>query len=310
MEREKLHGNADGVYETPKLPYNPLTAYLEDLTIFDAAGNEVLPTVGMAEFEYQTAIGGRWFKFEYAGEIDYANLTDYTPKVTGKVIRRIRITLSNFPANYTFNCSFVTMLQPDASDWYNRATNDYKPLLIENFIERNGKLGDQWEGAGFTPSADVEQLLIYTGDAWLIIKDFLIQIDGDGIQYQLFEDPVLNTQPDPSQLVPIYNMRKDVNTSPLFTIYSIPDSYVSNGGASTFTNPNNGTPKTPLITVLGSNEAGNSRTTPTSIVEGLERLLPPNRTFLLRRAKLSGAANQRSAFYATFYEGGLSTDID
>lgn len=169
-----------------------------------------------------------------------------------------------------------------------------KALTVQPFTEQNIKSGKQFETAAYTPDAVSEDILIQTGSQYVIIKAIDLQIDGDGIQYQILS----NVTATPGTAFEVTNLKAG-DTNAAETAVSLVDD----------ANTDNAVTESPLITLIGSTTPG-SASTPTQTIPGLERILQPNTDYLLRRESLTDEQSQKSAFYMTWHEGELSTNID
>lgn len=165
---------------------------------------------------------------------------------------------------------------------------------VQMYTEVNVKKGRQFEAAGYKELADVEDLLLVTGDDPVAIKAFLVQIDGSGLQYALYKDPINPVYNPVTDEVTSYNLHKGSARTSKMKLYNC-----------TVEDGDQGIQKTPFITVLGSTTNVGQTKTPTQDVEGLERILEPNTVYLLERTILGTSTQQRSTFYATWYEGPL-----
>jgi hypothetical protein len=168
-----------------------------------------------------------------------------------------------------------------------------KAITVQSFSELNSKAGNQFEVAQFLPSSDAADLLLITGSDPVIIKSLAFTVDGDGVQYQFFEDADATGD---LELVS-YNLNKRSTNTAGMAVHE----------SDTVTDE--GTAVSPLITVIGAATPG-LQSTPTSALPGLERILSPSTTYLLRRKSLTSAQSQRMSFYMTWYEGPLSNTIE
>lgn len=170
-------------------------------------------------------------------------------------------------------------------------------VTVQSFTELNAKSGTQFEAADYIESSTIQDLIIYTGNDPMIIKAIILQFDGDGVAYQFHEGPTFNVANLGAQ-IDIYSLCKRCNNSSQVEIYQIADADITDGG----------TARTPLVRILGASQSG-PNSIPTTGVEGLERILKPNTTYLLKREGLTGGqAAQQAAFYMTWYEGPVSSD--
>lgn len=189
----------------------------------------------------------------------------------------------------TLNDLFMTFLQVTR-----RMLLGVAAWTMQMYTEVNVKKGRQFEAAGYKELADVEDLLLVTGDDPVAIKAFLVQIDGSGLQYALYKDPVNPVYNPATDEVPSFNLHKGSARTSKMKLYNC-----------TIVDGNQGTQKTPLITILGSSTNVGQTKTPTQDVEGLERILESNTTYLLERSIIGTSTQQASTFYATWYEGPL-----
>lgn len=169
-----------------------------------------------------------------------------------------------------------------------------KALTVQNFTELNSKSGTQFETAGFTPDAVTEDLLIRTGSKPVVVKGIELQIDGDGLQFQLLS----NITATPGTAFETTNLHAGSAITPELHVSLVTDADTTSAVS-----------ESPLITLVGATTPG-STANPTSTQPGLERILEPNTDYLLRRESLTSAQTQKSAFYMTWHEGEISTNID
>lgn len=106
-KRLKLQGTADGTYLSKTLSASHFSATLERLLFFNESGTQVIPPQGTVTLEYQTATDESWFPFDNNAKHDFIRGDHKIASAAGKLIQRIRITLTDFPDNYTFRCSVI-----------------------------------------------------------------------------------------------------------------------------------------------------------------------------------------------------------
>lgn len=173
-----------------------------------------------------------------------------------------------------------------------RVYTGLKALTVQPFIESNVKNSTEWEfssinsnlGAGLSQDA-----VFIVGSQPVLIKNRQITFTGAQITAQLFEAPTY-TGGTPAVM---HNLNRITPNAPLSTSrYGVTVSDTGTEcGAPTY--------------ALGATDQGN-RTVGTFTVTGLERVLKPNTTYLLRITNNDTVA-VKVATYVTFYEGEISS---
>ena len=233
---------------------------------------------------------GQWRELLGSGEV--------MPYHAGEVVLAIRVTAHNSDSKVRLFCTSIPDATPDP-----RILNGFKAVLTEPFVERNTKLGYQWE-AQFRPtqSAGVPAgqslcLVVTTGSKPVLIKSVFNNFLGADIDGIWYESPTFTG----GVTVNIYNPNFRNQQSREVTMLS----GVTGGN---ITVSNFGTQVSPTIGTLGDQSASQNQRAPTSEVLGFERVLAPNTVYLLRIRNNAGSACPMRG-YLTWYEGDLSVDM-
>lgn len=170
-----------------------------------------------------------------------------------------------------------------------------RAMTVQNYTEANVKLGVQYELSNYEPSfsnASPTDFIIITGQNPILIKGLLWQFDGIGFTSTLYSSPSYSG----GTAVSYFN--KNTRNPVQGTVQFLSSPVVTAEG----------TQVSATRTILGSSGTGNSIVTTTQIQEpeGIETVLSPNSTFLLRRESID-TNPQRISTYATWYEG--NTDL-
>ena len=169
-------------------------------------------------------------------------------------------------------------------------------FTVQSFTEANCKNGTQYEVSTFSTdfaAGQTRDFIAITGNKPVLIKNREFTFSGGDISTAIYRAPTY-TGGTP---VAYYNL-SDINP--------VPGTVVLLSGA-TVTSP--GTQISPTYTLLGTIPQGGQAITPTSAensLAGMERVLRPNTTYLLRTTNIS-AATIKIATKSTWYEGHLSS---
>lgn len=173
-----------------------------------------------------------------------------------------------------------------------RVYTGYKGLTIQPFIESNVKNGTQWEysfeNAAVAAGANLDTLLT-TGNQYVLVKNRQVTYNGSGMEATVFKGATYTG----GSTIPIYNLNTGIATPCLATARSgiTITATGDQAGAKAFS--------------YGVQDVGN-RATGTYTVTGLERVLVPNTTYLLRVTN-TDTVSRKINVYVTFYEGEISS---
>ncbi|MGL5012977.1 MAG: hypothetical protein ACRC6V_01645 [Bacteroidales bacterium] len=171
-------------------------------------------------------------------------------------------------------------------------------ITMQPFAEANCKNGVQFEVSSYAASvaggATTNAILI-SGSKPVLLKSRQISFTGTGVTADVFINPVYSG----GSTVPIYNMRLD-GLAVATTVQVIGGVTVSNTGTLV---------AAPTYGIGTSSQGSNTSGTFSGAgVTGVERVIPPNTTLLLRITNRNSSACQIST-YATWYEGALSVTM-
>ena len=294
-----LTGDADGTFTFDEFKYIPLTCYLESVTFFDGDGAPISPSVGVTLFEYQTYNDDDWREWDTAARNDYADGVNYPSRVTGKIIRRVRVSFFDFPAGTTFECRILLSEFPDATPDA-RVQGGDQAYTVQPFTEANSKDGLQYyKNINFdnlpTGAAGVRWTRFVTGNKDVLVK--VIELNGNNelFDFAIFRDTV-GTAGTPVT-VQNYNDRP---TAPATTVV-ITDNITVAGGSE-------GSPVTDNFRAVGSPSVG-GRAIGSKRGSGIEFVLRKNTTYAIRQRNLSTTNTLTANLYFTWYEGPISVDI-
>lgn len=249
------------------------------------------PGSGNVLIEYKSS-DGNWYPMP-GGIIDLSIGMLTSPRVSGLIIRAIRVTTSGMSPSDLSEFEFLATWIPDANI-DPRVYTGLQAFTTQGFTEANVKNGSQFDAANYVPalaSLGSVDLIFQTGSLPVLIKAQNVAFDGAGVQVELFEGPTYSggVSDTPFNLSDI-----DPKASTVTILMGV-------------TTTDDGVKIAPTLTMLGGVEPGN-KATPTGMVAGLDRALAPNTTYLRRITSIDGAGAQRVATYATWYEGPLSSD--
>jgi hypothetical protein len=173
-----------------------------------------------------------------------------------------------------------------------RVYTGLKGLTVQPFTEANVKNGTQWEfsfentslAAGASSDA-----VFTTGSKYVLVKSRILTFTGSEIEASVYKGATYTG----GSIVPIYNL----NT----TIEGLPLSAVRSGVTVTATGI-----EIAAKTHAYGTDTNVNQTVGSYNVAGIERVLQPNTTYLLRIVNQS-AISIKIAGYITFYEGELSS---
>lgn len=167
-----------------------------------------------------------------------------------------------------------------------------KAFVTQSYVEANAKNGLQYEYSGIgtlakSPDAGyITNAILKTGAKPVIIKAREIRFNGVGVTAQVFEAPTYTG----GTAQPIYNLSR-LNPAP--TTVQVLTGITLTADGTEISAPTYG---------VGGTGVGNS-TVGTFAVQGAERILKPNTSYLLRITNRDTAAAATVATYATWYEG-------
>jgi len=173
-----------------------------------------------------------------------------------------------------------------------RVYTGYKAFTIQNFIESNVKNSTQWEFSSQNlalAAGAFQDAVFIVGDQPVLIKSRQIVFTGAAVTAQVFETPTYTGGTTAS----IYNLNRITPTACL--------SSIKTGVTASAT----GTQIAAPTFAYGTDAQGN-RVVGTFTVTGLERVLKPNTTYLLRITN-NDTVTCKIGTYVTFYEGEISS---
>lgn len=173
-----------------------------------------------------------------------------------------------------------------------RVYTGLKGLTVQPFIEANVKNGTQWEFSfennSLAAGANSDAVLT-TGSKYVLVKSRILNFTGSEIEASVYKGTTFTG----GAIIPIYNLNTEIGGSPLS---------VARSGVT--------------VTSVGTEIAAKTHAygTDTNVnqavgsfnVAGLERVLQPNTTYLLRVTN-QAATTIRLSGYITFYEGEISS---
>lgn len=169
-------------------------------------------------------------------------------------------------------------------------------FTMQSFVEANCKNGTQFEAATYTPvfaAGTSKDIIAITGSKPVLIKNREFTFTGDELSTAIYRAPTY-TGGTP---FPYYNL-SDLNPQ-VGEVVLLTGATVTSVGVQI----------SPTYQLLGSVPQGGQAVTPTnaeSSLSGMERVLRPNTTYLLRTTNTSLAAMKLSS-KSTWYEGHLSS---
>lgn len=173
-----------------------------------------------------------------------------------------------------------------------RVYTGLKAFTVQPFIESNVKNGTQWEvsfeNTSLAAGANSDAIMV-TGSQYVLIKSRLLNFTGSEIEASVYK----NSTYTGGSLLPIYNLNTVIGGAPLATVRA--GVTVSSVGTEIAARTHSYGTDTNVNQAVGSFN-----------VVGLERVLAPNSTYLLRITNQS-ATTIKVAGYITFYEGEISS---
>lgn len=173
-----------------------------------------------------------------------------------------------------------------------RTYTGLKALCVQPFIESNVKNGTQWEVSFENTSLAsnaYSDAVMTTGNQYVLIKSRLLSFTGSEIEVSVYKNVVF-TGGTP---LTIYNLNTAIGGSPLAVMKS--GVTVSNTGTEIAARSHAYGTDTNVQQAVG-----------TYNVNGLERVLQPNTSYLLR-IQNQATTSIKLAGYITFYEGEISS---
>lgn len=183
--------------------------------------------------------------------------------------------------------SSVAML-PDLATLPSSLFNGTSSITVEGFVESNVKNGTQFEASNLTAALAAganQDVIIQVGAKPVVLKGRNVEFNGESLEQNIYRAPTFTG----GVAVPVFNLN-DVNP--------VASSVTILSGA-TVTVP--GTQVFAPSYFVGSVTAGTARTANDGVA-GLERILRPNTTYLLRLTN-TGTNTERVGSYSTWYEG-------
>lgn len=176
----------------------------------------------------------------------------------------------------------------------------FKAVLTEDYVQRNIKKGYQWEASSErrdVPAGQSYAMIFTTGSKPILIKAVIPQFRGESLNARWFESPTFTG----GDTLDIINPNRR-NQQPLETV----GLQGITGAGLTITSF--GTPASACVCLLGDPSQSSQQRTPTTLIQGFERVFAPNTTYLLRFQNPTETTVPLSV-YMTFYEGDLSVDL-
>lgn len=291
----KISGDASGTFESKVIRGNPLTCHLESMAFFDGSGNKFDPSQGVTVFEYLTYDDNEWREWDLAARNDYGDGLNYPSRVTGKLIRKVRVTFSGFPANTTFIARFYHLPVADGS-LDARVQNGDQALTIQPFTEQNSKDGLQFYknfAIDALATSGTRWTIIQTGNKDVLMKTIDMKGNNELFDFTIFEGT--DFTPNTPLTVRNYNLRDTVPASTV-TVY---DGVTVNA---------NGTQKSDPFRGVGSPSVG-GRAIGSARGSGIEFVWKKNTVYGIRQRNLSATNTLTGEIYTTWYEGPISVDI-
>ncbi len=171
-----------------------------------------------------------------------------------------------------------------------RVMNGLRGIVTQDYTSVNVKKGVQYEVAADTPALGIglnNDVIFTTGSLPVLIKGRIVKFNGTSLATRVYRAPTYTG----GSIVPYFNL-SDINP--------VVGGVTIRSGA-TVTAP--GTEFGAPTFDIGSTNVGNTSIS-TYAVQGIERVLRPNTTYMLRTTNDSPAI-QRVVSYLTWYEGGI-----
>lgn len=293
--RAIITGAASGTHESNTLRGNPLTCHLESMVFLDETGQQIDPGQGITVFEYLTYNDNEWREWDIASRNDYGDGQNYPGRVTGKLIRKVRVTLTGFPANTSFVARFFHLPIPDGSI-DGRIQGGDQAITIQPSTEANSK-----DGLQFYKYLPIDALatngtrwtVLQTGDKDVLMKTIDMKGNNELFDFAIFEGTTFT----PNTAIPVrnYSLRDSVPASTV-TVYD------------GVTVSANGTQKSDPFRGVGSPSVG-GRAIGSARGSGIEFVWKKNTTYAIRQRNLSTSNTLTGELYTTWYEGVISVDI-
>lgn len=173
-----------------------------------------------------------------------------------------------------------------------RVYTGLKAFTTQPFVESNVKNGTQWEVSfennSVAAGSNVDAVMT-TGNQFVLIKSRLISFTGSEIEASVYKNPIFTGGSD----LPIYNLNTGFVAAPLAVVKA------------GVTVSNIGTEIAAKTHSYGSDTNAHQTVGAYNVV-GIERVLQPNTSYLLRIYNQS-AITIKVAGYITFYEGEISS---
>lgn len=173
-----------------------------------------------------------------------------------------------------------------------RVYNGLKAFTVQPFIEANVKNGTQWElsfeNNNVASGASVD-IIKTTGSKHVLVKNRILHFTGSELDVAVYKNTIFTG----GTTVPIYNLNTQIGGTPLTTVKT----------AATVTSV--GTEVAARVHAYGTDTNVNQAVGSFN-VSGIERVLAPNTTYMLRMTNQAATAVKISG-YITFYEGEISS---
>lgn len=270
------------------------TVFVKSLSFSNTSdfASTVTPTAGAVKFEYSFD-GVLYRRFQAGNGIRAKDMLMVAPRASGDV-NFVRVTTTGIVGANFVRVVYSQMFSFDASI-DPRVYFGFQAFTTQSFTEANSKNGNQYEVSGFVASlaAGANVDTIFTTGEWpVIVKSRAVGFNGASLQANVYKNPVFSG----GTITPYYNLS---DLAPLAS-----DVVIRSGA--TVTSP--GTQFGATTYYIGSATPGSSANVGTFSTQGIERILSPNTTYMLRITNTDMEA-QTIASYLTWYAGPLSSDI-
>jgi len=250
------------------------------------------PTAGRMAVFTRTGVDDDWLPLAEAQNLD---MTSGRIAIAFGAISAYRFVISGLVGGTGLTAWISSALEWPGPGMPDGLFSGLRAMAVQTFIEANVKNGVQYEVSSDTPALAVGgniDTLFTTGPNPVLIKSRIVKFNGVSLATRVYRGPTFTG----GTVAPYFNMN-DRNP--------IAGGVVIRTGA-TVTAP--GTEFGAPTFDIGSNGQGNSSLS-TYAVQGIERLLAPNTTYLQRITNDSPAV-QRVASYLTWYEGGTDLPLN
>lgn len=225
----------------------------------------------------------------HAGAVNVTN-PDYTRPTIGMAIERFKVNIVDVTGATHFIVKLHRLNVPStvAFQLHREYFNGRRALNVQSYTEANVKLGVQFEASLFKPDLTAGgsiAAVFITGAKPISMKAIQIAMNGSGVTLQLFKNPVYSG----GNAITVFNLTE---LSPIATSVTIFDAVVVTNAGTAIAAP---------LYYIGSTQPGISAASTTGVV-GLERMLAPNTTYLIRGTSRDSASSDISN-YMTWYEG-------